>query len=74
VYYANIDVTSLLDKLQKAKSEYAGEDFMRTIIDNFDKTTKLTVREGEPSYIKFGTPKDKDSSVNIKGGKLKLER
>jgi len=46
---------------------------LRTIIDCFDKATKLTLQEGEPAYIRFGTTKDKDPKVNIKSGKVKLE-
>jgi hypothetical protein len=64
----------VIDKFRKAQSRYADEEDLQTIVDCFDKTTKLTVQEGEPSFIKFGTPRDKDPKVNIKGGKLKLER
>jgi hypothetical protein len=47
---------------------------MQTIIDVFDKTKVLKAIEGQPLFIKFGTLRDKDPSVNIKGGKLKLDR
>lgn len=39
----------------------------------FDKTTKLTFRNsGEPSYIRFGTARDRDPSVDIRSGQMKL--
>ena len=39
----------------------------------FDKTTKLRFRDpNEPSYIKFGSVRDKDLSVNIRSGQLKM--
>ncbi|CAA7263131.1 unnamed protein product [Cyclocybe aegerita] len=41
--------------------------------DRFDKTTKLRfVNSEEPQYIKFGTPRDKDLSLNIRSGQLRL--
>jgi len=39
----------------------------------FDKTTKLSFRNSnEPSYIKFGTGRDRDPSVGIRSGQLRL--
>ncbi|RDB20559.1 Heat shock protein 12A [Hypsizygus marmoreus] len=39
----------------------------------FDKTTKLTFRNThEPQFIKFGLSRDKDHSLNIRSGQLKL--
>jgi hypothetical protein len=39
----------------------------------FDKTTKLQFRKpDEPSYVKFGTIRDKDMMYNIRSGQLKL--
>ena len=41
--------------------------------DIFDKTTKLGFRNaGDPQYIQFGTPRDKDLPYDIKSGKLKM--
>lgn len=73
VYITRRVQTFLKEKFQKAQSRFAAEEDIKIITECFDKTTKLTVREGEPAFIKFGTPRDKDADVNIKGGKLKLE-
>ena len=41
--------------------------------NEFDKTTKLRFNNPtEPSYIRFGTVKDRDLAFNIKSGQLKL--
>ncbi|KAH0588423.1 hypothetical protein H2248_004272 [Termitomyces sp. 'cryptogamus'] len=40
----------------------------------FDKTTKLRFRDiKEPQFIKFGTSRDKDLSLGIRSGQLKLK-
>ncbi|KJA20620.1 hypothetical protein HYPSUDRAFT_141909 [Hypholoma sublateritium FD-334 SS-4] len=40
----------------------------------FDKTTKPRFRDAkEPQYIKFGSIRDNDASVNIRSGQLKLQ-
>ena len=39
----------------------------------FDKLTKLVFRKpDEPSYVKFGTVRDKDPKYDIRSGQLKL--
>lgn len=54
-------------------SKYGSSDILRQIIDIFDKTTKLRVRNPEdPQYIKFGTVRDKDPQYDIRSGQLKL--
>lgn len=41
--------------------------------NEFDKTTKLRFSNpSDPSYIRFGTPRDKDPAYNIRSGQLKL--
>ncbi|KAG6889537.1 hypothetical protein C0992_004796 [Termitomyces sp. T32_za158] len=40
----------------------------------FDKTTKLTFRDNKvPQFIKFGTSRDKDPSLGIRSGQLKMQ-
>jgi hypothetical protein len=54
-------------------SRFGGPDDIKHITECFDRTTKLGFRDPtQPSYIKFGTAKDKDPSVGIKMGQLKL--
>jgi hypothetical protein len=44
------------------------------MVEKFDKTTKLAFRDPtDPQYIKFGRPSDKDASLGIRAGQLKLE-
>jgi len=39
----------------------------------FDKSTKLTFRNSEePSYIRFGTARDRDFPFDIRSGQMKL--
>jgi hypothetical protein len=55
-------------------SSYSSPDDVQRITDCFDKSTKLTFKDpDQPSFIKFGTSRNNDSSVNIKMGRLKLQ-
>ncbi|PBK90617.1 hypothetical protein ARMGADRAFT_1166927 [Armillaria gallica] len=57
------------DKLKG--TSFAGE--VKNITECFDKTMKLRFRNSdEPAYIKFGSMKDKDITLNIRAGQLKL--
>jgi hypothetical protein len=38
----------------------------------FDTSAKLSFRGEEFSYIKFGTHRDQDASLNIRNGQLKI--
>ena len=58
-----------LDLLQGSSYLVDAPDIAR----NFDKTTKLSFRNSEkPQYIRFGTAKDKDLSVGIRSGQIRL--
>jgi hypothetical protein len=60
---------SITEKLQH--SRYI-ED-VDHITQCFDKSTKLTFRNPEePSYIRFGGARDRDPSVDIRSGQMKL--
>ncbi|PPQ68957.1 LOW QUALITY PROTEIN: hypothetical protein CVT26_001828 [Gymnopilus dilepis] len=59
--------------LQKFLSESDFLDDLDTIVENFDKTTKVRFRnDGDPQYIKFGSTRDNDPHCNIRFGQLKL--
>ena len=46
---------------------------MKEITEAFDKTTKLSFRGVDsPSFIRFGGMRDRDVSVDIKNGQMKL--
>ncbi|KII95456.1 hypothetical protein PLICRDRAFT_170106 [Plicaturopsis crispa FD-325 SS-3] len=61
----------LLEEKLVGKSKFSSA--IGDIIECFDRTTKLRFRNAdEPSYIKFGTARDKDPNVNIRSGQLKL--
>jgi len=63
--------TFLQEKL--CGSRFSHPDDTTHITDCFDKTTKLRFRSAEePSFIKFGTLRDKDPDFNIRSGQLKL--
>ena len=59
------------EKLQGSK--YGDPETIALMAGCFNKTTKVRFRNpDEPSYIKFGTPRDKDLVFNIQVGRLKL--
>ncbi|KAG1734631.1 hypothetical protein EDB19DRAFT_1896424 [Suillus lakei] len=54
-------------------SRFGTPDIVQQMTDIFDSTTKLRFRNPEdPSYIKFGTVRDKDPQRDIRNGQLKL--
>jgi hypothetical protein len=62
----------IIDKLYN--SRYGIPDDITHITDCFDKTTKLGFKDdSQPSFIRFGTTKDSDSSVDVRFGQLKLQ-
>ncbi len=49
-------------------------DDIEHITECFDKTTKPRFRNAsEPQYVRFGSVRDNDASVNIRSGQLKLQ-
>ena len=56
-----------------AGSKFGTPEDIAQMTNEFDKTTKLRFSNpAEPSYIRFGTVKDRDLAYNIKSGQLKL--
>ncbi|KAG1737858.1 uncharacterized protein EDB91DRAFT_471992 [Suillus paluster] len=54
-------------------SRFGTPDIVQQMTDIFDSTTKLRFRNPEdPSYIKFGTVRDRDPQRDIRNGQLKL--
>ncbi|KAF8132032.1 hypothetical protein EV363DRAFT_1329667 [Boletus edulis] len=54
-------------------SKFGTPEDVAQMTSEFDKTTKLRFNNpAEPSYIRFGTMKDRDLAFNIKSGQLKL--
>lgn len=52
-------------------SKFAAD--IENIKDAFDKNTKPTFRNAvEPQFIKFGSVRDRDPKLNIRGGQLRL--
>ena len=59
------------DKL--SGSNYSSPEMIAQMTSIFDKTTKLRFRKiDEPSYVRFGTVRDKDPRYDIRSGQLKL--
>lgn len=49
-------------------------DDVSSITKLFDRTTKIQFRgPDDPCYIKFGSARDRDPALSIRGGQLKLE-
>ncbi|KAG2043946.1 hypothetical protein BDR03DRAFT_940321 [Suillus americanus] len=60
------------EKLSGSK-HYSDPKIVAQMADSFDKSAKLRFRKpDEPSYIKFGTIRDKDLKYDIRSGQLKL--
>ncbi|KAI8977711.1 hypothetical protein BD414DRAFT_538976 [Trametes punicea] len=54
-------------------SAYGNEEDIKTMLDSFDKFTKLIFKDAkDPAYIKFGSMKCNDPKVNIRRGQLML--
>jgi hypothetical protein len=66
--------TDSLDRPDKLSgSNYSSPEIIAQLTSIFDKTTKLRFRNpDEPSYVKFGTVRDKDPKYDIRSGQLKL--
>lgn len=61
----------LSEKLKHSK--YGTPDTVDHIAKRFDETTKRLFRDKkDPQFIPFGSPLDKDLSVGIRSGQLKL--
>jgi hypothetical protein len=55
-------------------TRYGTPDSIDHITKRFDETTKRLFRDKKDmQFIPFGSPLDKDNSVGIRGGQLKLE-
>lgn len=60
-----------LEKLKNSK--YGTSDAVDHITKRFDETTKRLFRDQrDPQFILFGSPLDKDLSVGIRNGQLRL--
>ena len=61
----------MAEKLKSSK--YGTADSLDHITKRFDETTKRLFRDAkELQYVQFGSPLDKDMTVGIRGGQLKL--
>ncbi|KAK7032184.1 hypothetical protein VNI00_013358 [Paramarasmius palmivorus] len=61
----------LRDRLKDSK--YGSDEDVKHITAVFDKSTKHLFRdENSVSFIRFGSARDKDPSVDIKGGQMKI--
>lgn len=61
----------LTEKLRGTK--YGASETLDHITKRFDETTKRLFRDSkELQFVPFGSPLDKDTSVGIRGGQLKL--
>jgi hypothetical protein len=63
-------LTPTQDKLRGSK--YGTPDSLEHITKRFDETRKRLFRDKELQYMLFGSPLDKDLSVGIRQGQLKL--
>ena len=62
----------IVEKLRH--SRYGVEADIAHITDCFDRTTKLGFKDpNQASFIRFGTTKDSDPTVDVRFGQLKLQ-
>jgi len=72
LFLVNSNLILLAEKLKGSK--YGTSDSIDHITKRFDETTKRLFRDKKDlQFVPFGSPLDKDSSVGIRGGQLKLE-
>jgi len=63
--------TYLENKL--SNSNYGSSDDITYIVERFDKSTKLVFKDStEMAFVRFGSARDADPSVNIMSGQLRL--
>jgi len=66
------DRTYLSEKLSGCR--FGTPDIVQQMTDIFDNSAKLRFHSpNDPSYIKFGTVRDRDPQYNIRNGQLKLD-
>lgn len=67
-------VCGLIHTAEKLKnSKYGTPDSLDHITKRFDETTKRLFRDNkETQFVPFGSPLDKDLSVGVRSGQLKL--
>ncbi|KIK43050.1 hypothetical protein CY34DRAFT_804214 [Suillus luteus UH-Slu-Lm8-n1] len=64
---------TFLQKKLSGSEHYSNPTIIAQMADIFDYSTKLRFRKpDEPSYIRFGTIRDKDLKYDIRSGQLKL--
>ncbi|KAG1903416.1 uncharacterized protein F5891DRAFT_1019283 [Suillus fuscotomentosus] len=64
---------TLLQKKLSGSEHYSNPKIVAQMAEIFDNSTKLRFRKpDEPSYIRFGTIRDKDPKYDIRSGQLKL--
>ncbi|KAG2043940.1 hypothetical protein BDR03DRAFT_940307 [Suillus americanus] len=64
---------TLLQRKLSGSEHYSNPKIIEQMADIFDKSTKLRFHKpDEPSYIRFGTIRDKDPKYDIRSGQLKL--
>jgi hypothetical protein len=69
--YAVLLLTVVSEKLRG--SNFGNPESIAHITNCFEKTTKHRFRNPEePSFIRFGTVRDRDPAFNIRSGRLKL--
>jgi hypothetical protein len=67
-----MDCSCIVGKLYN--SRYNSPDDILQITECFDKSTKLGFGDSsQPCFVKFGTVRDNDPSVDIKMGQLRLQ-
>ena len=69
--WQSVNLIGPSEKLRNSK--YGTSDSLDHITKRFDETTKRLFRDSkELQFVPFGSPLDKDLSVGIRGGQLKL--
>lgn len=71
LHVCKADVPRATEKLRH--SRYGSPDSLDHITKRFDETTKRLFRDrNEMQFVPFGSTLDKDQTVGIRGGQLKL--
>jgi hypothetical protein len=64
---------SILSSAKLANSRFGSDEYLKAIVEEFDKTTKKHFKDHGYSMVKFSSiVSDSDPSFGIRSGKLKL--
>ena len=64
----------MLGPAKLRNSKYGNDEDLRTMLENFEKSTKPTFKDArDRSFVRFGSMRDKDLEFGIRAGQITIE-